>query len=141
MVSDAYRQISDADRSVLFALAMGATPHNNGDLSLTRNEAKRLGVNSEAKLRAGLETLTRVGLIERTRVGGLANGTKQCNLYALSWRDIVPSEKFDFPFIRGRKASHDYAKWVAPPDWKAIAREIKNRARGRKTVSVSRRPS
>jgi hypothetical protein len=132
--SDAYHALPDWARSVLVALACRYNGANNGNLSLTMSDARRLGVPAQWKLYAGLRVLELADLIQCTRRGRLEKGTKLCSLYALTWRGIDPCEGIEFD--AGIKPipipSHAWAKWTRPDDWADVLKAINRKNRGRK---------
>lgn len=142
MESEAFHSIPDYARCVLFAIAAKFRSANNGDLSLTAGEAKRLGVFPEWRLRAGIEILDAVGLIEITRRGHLQNGRGTCNLYALGYREVNPSEKYDHGWRSTivRQASNRWADWKRPDDWDGNLERIRRKAQGKSKPSSSALP-
>jgi hypothetical protein len=134
--SAAYHAQPDWARSVLFAMAARCNGHNNGDLSLTFSEAKRLGIAAQWKLYAGLRLLERAELVVCTRRGRLERGTKLASLFALTWRGIDKCERvhFDPGITPCPLPTHAWAKWVRPADWTAIRKQIVQSNRGRSKI-------
>lgn len=136
MRSEAYRCIPDYARSWLFALALGFRGRNNGDLSLTQKIAAERGCYSEWRNRASRVILDRVGLIEQTRVGRIQAGQGVAALYALGWRQIDASDKYDTPTVIALRAPNRWATFRKPDDWREQVREIEHKARGGKRKSL-----
>lgn len=130
MESPAYRSVPDYARSVLWAVCAQFRGNNNGNLSLTAAEAARLGVESVWKLRAGIRILVETGLLEVTRQGKYSHGKGICALYALTWREVSPTNEAYPPIIVTRPPSNAWAKWQKPHDWAVFERMIRQRARG-----------
>jgi hypothetical protein len=130
--SQAYAAIPDYAARVLLALAAQFRKTNNGDLSLTAAEARRYGIAAEWKLRAGLSLLETVGLVEVTRHGRIENGKGICSLYALGWRQIDASDKYDQPRAVAMAAPMTWAKWKHPADWKLQVASARQRAQGKR---------
>lgn len=131
----AYRSVPDSAKVVLVALAAQFSGSNNGDLSLPFSEAKDLGVSTKAKLYSGLALLELVGLIRKTRQGG-----KQplgCTLYALTWRELPPSDKYDLGIKASRVPTNEWAHWTPPANWREIIRQVVNKQRGRGSRQIA----
>lgn len=128
--SEAYCRLPDYAKVVLVALASRYTGSNNGDLSLTAAVAKEVGVGQRWKRNAGIKLLSQCGLIEITRQGRLAHGGKLCTLFALTWRDVSPTDKYDQPAKVARKASQDWAHWKAPANWREIISNVRRASKG-----------
>lgn len=79
---------------VLLALAGQYRGKNNGALALPLATAKEWGL-SRAELYAGLSLLKRVGFIEETVPPRRKSGRGQPARYALSWRKLDESPKFN----------------------------------------------
>ena len=140
MNSIAYAAVPDAAKVALFALAARFNGHNNGNLSLTFAEAKKLGVAYQWKLYAGLQLLKMTELVLCTRQGLVARGTKICSLYALTWREIheAPSNVYyDAGITSGPFPRHAWSKWEKPPDWRETVRRVMSVNHGRSKISVS----
>lgn len=129
--SAAYVALPDFAARVLVAVAAKYRGSNNGDLSLTANEARALGVHPEWKLRAGLWTLEAVGLVVSTRRGMISMGRGVCSLYALGWVQIEASEKYDMPTKVAKPPLNHWAKWHPPADWKRQVDAQRRRAQGK----------
>lgn len=131
MRSDAYKACPDYATRVLFALAAQFRKSNNGDLSMTAADAEQYGIESEWKLRAGLSVLERVGLVEIMRQGRISAGKGIASLYALGWRQIDASDKYDLPSVLARAAPNRWARWTRPDDWGSQLDTIRNKAQGK----------
>src|SRR5437868_9612468 len=75
MEHESYHALPDWARSVLFTVAARYNGNNNGDISVPYREAKRLGINAQWKLFAGIRLLEYTDLILCTRRGRLERGT------------------------------------------------------------------
>lgn len=136
MESQSYAALPDYAVRVLAALAAQYRGQNNGNLSLTRTQARQLGVHSSWKVRAGLQLVIMVGLVERTRQGKMSHGRGVCALYALSWKPVDPTPQA-FPPIESRQSpTNAWIQWTRPADWRAIEKRIRIRARGRSGPSL-----
>jgi hypothetical protein len=132
--SEAYAALPDYAPRVLLALAAQFRKDNNGDLSLTKGEARRYGIAAEWKLRAGLSLLESVGLVEVMRRGRIENGKGICSLYALGWRQIDASNKYDQPRVVAIAAPMRWAKWKQPADWLLQVACARQRAQGKRRM-------
>jgi hypothetical protein len=65
---------------------------NNGDLSATFSELQLKGWKSKETLNNALKELMYKGFIFKTRQGRFP---KTCSLYALTWKNLDDSEKYD----------------------------------------------
>lgn len=88
LVHPAFKTLPVGFQRVLWLLAAQYEGNNNGNLSLTRKQARHFGLNNERHRTQGLKELERRGLIEKTRPGGIASGGKLPTLWALAWRQI-----------------------------------------------------
>jgi hypothetical protein len=127
--SHAARAMPDYAIRALVMMAAQYRGTNNGDLAVTSRMAVEYAV-PEWKLRAGLALLELSGLVELTRQGHLANGKGVCSLYALGWRPIDPSEKYDIPMVCERPAPNRWATWTKPIDWPSTERGRRRAAQG-----------
>lgn len=73
---------------VLLLLLRQYRGKNNGDLSASFTQAKKIGVGSKTTLAKALSDLQEAGLIIRTREGVFTNPGGCCALYALAWKPI-----------------------------------------------------
>lgn len=132
--SAAFLALPDYAVRVLLVLAAKFGGYNNGDLSLTAAVAfKEYGI-AEWKLRAGLAVLKHVGLIEVTRIGKILNGKGICALYALGWRQIDPSDKYDISTVVATQAPNGWVKWQKPANWDQLLAEFRDGAKGKRTT-------
>jgi hypothetical protein len=127
--SHAARAMPDYAIRALVMMAAQYRGTNNGDLAVTSRMAVEYGL-PEWKLRAGLTLLELSGLVELTRQGHIANGKGMCSLYAIGWRPINPSEKYDIPMVCERPAPNRWATWGEPPDWPSTERDRRRAAQG-----------
>lgn len=133
MESEAWRYLPDWGKTVTTALAGQYRGSGNGDLSLTKEEARILGVSPEWKLRAGLKIAERAGLIVLTRPGGnVSGGEKKPNLYALGWLPIQHSEKFAVPPGTLLSPPNGWCEWKRPADWAQQIEVERRKAQGKK---------
>lgn len=65
---------------------------NNGDISATFSDFQLKGWRSKETLNNALKKLIEKGFIFKTRQGRFP---KTCSLYALTWKDLDDSEKYD----------------------------------------------
>ena len=107
---------------LLFAMTLGVMTlaltqyngRNNGDIALTRSALQEYGYTSADTLNRALKQLRHAGLLELTRQGGLANGGKIPNLYAVTWLPIPENTKLE---IRTpAKASDAWATFKTTPN-------------------------
>ncbi len=77
---------------------------NNGDLSATFSELQLKGWKSKETLNNALKELMNKGFIFKTRQGRFP---KTCSLYALTWKSLDDSEKYD----SGVKQSFKLGAW------------------------------
>lgn len=136
LTSPAWACLPHYARSVLTAIAAQYRGTNNGRLGLPRNAAGSYGL-THKDLAAAVPLLAMVGLIERTRIGHSLNGKGICNLYAVTWRALDPSDEFDMPIKVQQPASNEWATWQVPADWRKTVARAKQRAQGRKEKPVS----
>jgi len=86
--SAAWISLTPHARSVFIALLRQHNGHNNGDLSYTKNTAKRHGLpTSGTTIRKALDELWEKGFIVQTRQGSFGS-TQTCNLWAVTTRPI-----------------------------------------------------
>lgn len=137
--SNAGSAMPDYAMRVLIALAAAFRGSNNGDLSLPLKRAQAYGINTQWKLSAGLAILEHVGLIERTRTASIFSGKGIAALYALGWRPINRSEKYDQPSAIDRPAPNRWAHWERPANWQQVEKGYKHRAQGKNSEAVSTR--
>jgi len=140
LTSAAWTKQPHVARSVLTAITAQYRGTNNGSLGLPRNAARAYGL-THKDLVASLPLLEAAGLIERTRQGSISNGRGICNLYAISWKPLDPSEKYDVPLKAQQPASNAWARWNAPPDWQQTVVAAKRKAQGRARPLSSREDS
>jgi hypothetical protein len=141
MESAAYHAQPDWARTVLFALACGATQHNNGNLSLAFSDARRRGIAAQWKLYAGLRLLERADLVICTRRGHLERGMKLPSLFGITWRGINPAPEkitYDFGVTSSPIPTNAWAAWVKPDTWKQTIQMIVNSNRG--TSKLTKKP-
>jgi hypothetical protein len=150
MQSQAYRAQPDWSKPVVFALACRYHGNNNGDLSLTLSEARKLGVAHQWKLYAGLKLLREAGLIEMTRQGLVYQGKKLCSLYAVSWRGIdKPPDgvSYDAGIVWSPLPDNGWARWEMPAKWRQLVKDVARANHGQKkkplspTVGANRSPT
>jgi hypothetical protein len=127
LTSDACRHLPHYAFRTLVAIAAAYNGLNNGDLSIPLKRARDHGL-SEWQLYAGLDLLQRVGLILKTRQGG--KHPMGCSLYALQFRDIDESSKYDAGITHGLPPNR-WAKWQVPSAWRAEVKAVEDRVRGR----------
>jgi hypothetical protein len=127
--SHAARAMPDYAIRALVMMAAQYRGTNNGDLAVTSRMAVEYGV-PEWKLRAGLALLELSGLVQLTRQGHIANGKGVCSLYALGWRPINPSEKYDIPMVCERPAPNRWATWTKLIDSPSTERGRRRLAQG-----------
>ena len=125
--SDAYACLPDYATRVLAVLTAQYRGNNNGDLSLPAPYARARGIRGP-KLYAGLDLLQRVGLVTKTRQGG--KKPMRCSLYALEWRKVDESPKYDAGSGGTSAPRNTWAQWVAPSDWDATTKAALNKQRG-----------
>jgi len=129
--SEAYRQLPDSAVRILLAIAVQYRGNNNGDLSMTAGMAKEYGIGHK-NLAAALPLLEMTGLLQRTRQGRLQGGATLCSLYALTWKPLNASDKYDTAVLADRRASNEWVHWVRPGNWAEIIKNKKRKATGRK---------
>lgn len=132
---EAYACLPDYATRVLAVLAAQYRGGNNGDLSLPAPYAKARGIRGP-KLYAGLDLLQRVGLVTKTRQGG--KKPMRCSLYALEWRKVDESTKFDAGHGGTLAPRNIWAQWVTPSDWEATKKAVLNKQRGGPSRSKAR---
>jgi len=137
--SEAYQAMPDYAVRVLIGLASEYRGGNNGDLSLPLARAKRQGISTQWKVSVGIALLEQAGLIERMRIGLICRGKGVPALFALGWRDIDPSPKYDQPLICGQPPPNRWATWIKPSDWEQIEKRYKHKAQGKRLRAVSTR--
>ena len=130
MHSAPYGALPDYAVRVLLALAAKYRGRNNGNLSLTGEEAAALGVKAKWKVRAGLELLRNVGLVERTREGKYGSGRGICALFAITWKTINITPAAFPPIDNERPAPNTWAKWERPVNWREYEAAIRRTAQG-----------
>ena len=114
---------------VLMLAAAQYSGFNNGDLSVTSKSAREVGLTGW-KLSVGLWLLQECGLLEMTRQGHICRGKGVPSLYALGWREIDPSEKYDKPIATRHPAPNRWARWEPPQDWAQRERQRRITAQG-----------
>jgi hypothetical protein len=135
--SDAWRRQPHYARSILTGIAAQYRGRNNGDLDFTQDKARAYGI-SHKHLGVGVMLLERAGLIVRTRIGHIKAGGGICSLYAITWKPLDPSDKYDVPVVIQQPASNPWAHWTVPPDWQAVVANAMQKAQGRKKAQSSR---
>lgn len=130
MRSPAYAALPDYAARVLYAIAGQFRGQNNGNLSLSIQTARELGIRSAWKVQAGLRLLLEVGLIEMTRPGKYSHGRGICALFALTWKKINPTAVAFPPIDNERPAPNTWAGWHRPGDWEAREAQARRAARG-----------
>jgi hypothetical protein len=140
ITSAPYLALPDFARVVLIALAVGCHKNNNGDLSLPFSVARTRGVSLRRKLYAGLRLLELADLIVCTRRGRLDHGHKLASLFALTWRPINPSDKYDGGISVLMQPIHAWARWERPNDWQRQVRAVMRSMRGRSRAEISQSP-
>ena len=80
-----YRALSVGARALLIEFVLKFTGRNNGNLEMTAEQAKQLGIGSAQTFQKYKVELINAGWIIVTRQGGLGN---RCNLYALTYIGI-----------------------------------------------------
>jgi hypothetical protein len=88
MTSTAFRTLPVGHQRVLWLLAAQFDGTNNGNLTLTRKQARHFGLNNERARCGGLRELEHRGLIIKTRAGGIAAGSRFPTTWALAFRAI-----------------------------------------------------
>ena len=110
----AYRSLSASALRLLTLALTQYNGRNNGDIALTRAALEQDGYTSADTLNRALKQLRHAGLLELTRQGGLANGGKIPNLYAVTWLPIPENLKLE---IRTpAKASDAWATFKTKPN-------------------------
>lgn len=127
--SEACRALPDYAVRVLLLMAAQYRGPNNGDLAVTSRAAREYGL-PEWKLRAGLSLLETSGLLELKRQGQIMKGKGIPSLYALGWRQVDPSDKYDSPTVVAVPAPNRWARWSKPIDWKAQEAARRHAAQG-----------
>jgi hypothetical protein len=109
MVSTAYRTLPARFKEVLWLLAAQYRGNNNGDLALTRKQARHFGLNNERTRTHGLRELEARGLIIKTRQGGISYGGRQPTLWALSWKPVNSRDGKELQLVS--RPSNDWKQW------------------------------
>lgn len=86
--SEAYVTLPPLAKCLLYELAAQYSSHNNGYLSLTRDDLRARGYPSTNSNTKAIKSLIESALITQTRIGGIAKGRRLCNLYAINWQPI-----------------------------------------------------
>jgi hypothetical protein len=90
-LSPEYARLSPAAVKVLLFCHLQFTGRNNGDLTITAKAFRTHGFRSKATLWKAKDELLAAGWLQMTRQGGLHHPS----LYALTWEQIDPSDKYD----------------------------------------------
>ena len=123
----AYRSLSASALRLLTLALTQYTGRNNGDIALTRSALQQYGYTSADTLNRALKQLRHAGLLELTRQGGLANGGKIPNLYAVTWLPIPENLKLE---IRTpAKASNAWAEFTTKSST-ALSERVRTDPRG-----------
>lgn len=88
MESDTYVKLPPLAKCLLYELVTQYNGHNNGYLSLTRDDLKKRGFPSTNSNTKAFNALCESRLITRTRHGSIARGKRICHLYAINWQPI-----------------------------------------------------
>ncbi|MEH6498906.1 MAG: hypothetical protein V7751_05930 [Pseudoalteromonas distincta] len=80
--------LSGNSTKVLLLLMRQYRGKNNGDLSASFTQAKKIGIGSKTTLAKALRELQEAGLVIRTREGYFTNPGGRCALYAVAWVPI-----------------------------------------------------
>jgi len=103
-----YRALSLGARALLIEFVLKFTGRNNGNLEMTAEQAKQLGVGSAQTFQKYKVELVNAGWIVVTRQGGLGN---RCNLYALTYRGIDNTGKqYEHPYKADSMPLHLWRK-------------------------------
>lgn len=111
MQSEAYVTLPPLAKCLLYELTAQYNGHNNGYLSLTRNDLSARGFNTPASNAKAIKLLVDSALITQTRTGGIAKGRRICNLYAINWQPI--DEKADKPIDKGVPFKGSFQAWLS----------------------------
>jgi len=128
--SKAYRSLPHFARAVLVEIAVRYSGRNNGDLSFTKPDAKHANIQAW-EWSCALQLLEKVGLISKKRQGKVEDGKGVPNLFALTWRTLNASDKYDQPIVVDQPASNEWVKWQRPADWQRVVTSCKRIAQGK----------
>lgn len=107
--SSAWQDLSPRARDIYVRLCRKYNGKNNGDLSLTRSELRKIGeLSSSATLTRALDQLWSHGFITSTREGSFGS-MRICNLWALTTWEI--NDNPDKGIKGTRQASNDWKIW------------------------------
>lgn len=87
ITSNKFRALKPTSKCLLVELLAQYNGFNNGDLCAPKGYCKNWHI-SDKTLYRGLEELLTKGFIIKTRQGKIANGGLDCNLFALTWKQI-----------------------------------------------------
>jgi hypothetical protein len=135
LTSESCRCVPHYTFRTLAALAAAYHGGNNGDLSITMKRARDHGLR-EWQLYASLELLQKTGLIAKTRQGG--KHPAGCSLYALEWRPIDESNKYDPGISQTLNPRNPWVHWKPPLTWKADIKAVEDQMRGKGSRERSR---
>lgn len=103
--SEACASLTHAYFRLMLALVADYNGHNNGALALTRPQARKSGIGSNATISKGLRELERRGLIVKTDPGMLR--PPKPARFALTWQVLDKTE-----FTDKAAATHTYKNWT-----------------------------
>lgn len=128
--SVAWRALSWADRGLWLAMRRKLLSTNNGNIEATIGTLKHAGITSSATLSKGLRALMVAGFIDKTRQGGIAYGSKVCNLFRFTDEQVFDQPKLG---IRAVPASKDWQQYTKIAEVRAVlkaAHEAAKRPKG-----------
>lgn len=96
METQAYIELSNPAKVLLYELSAQYSGSNNGYLSLTRDDLKLRGFPTPNVVTKSIKELLNGKFISQTRFGGLCYGRSYCSLYAINWQPL--DERIDKPF-------------------------------------------
>lgn len=105
--SKAWAAISPMSRALYVDLRRWMYSGANGDISATAKTIGTLGY-KKSSLTKSLYELQAAGLLAKTRSGGVADGSKVCNLYRFTDMPVIGMPKKAIP---ASKATHDFLRF------------------------------
>lgn len=100
-----WRALSGATVKFLIELAARYNGFNNGDLSLTRRDAEKIGLLGHSSYDSAVREACEGLFVLLTRKGGMC---KQCNLYSLTWKPLDDCNKPGTAHVAEYKASNQW---------------------------------
>ena len=130
--SPAWLALGYSSRAFYVLLRVKLKQTNNGNIEATLGTMRHAGFKTSSTLAKVIRELETVGLIAKTRQGGIAAGGKLCNLFRFTDKPVHDHPKLG---IAAMKATHEWQRWSAIREARAVIREAHKAAKRPKAAS------